>query len=472
MKTNFSTNLIVAFSKGLINFAFNSLTGTYEKKAEIIINDVLRDDYNSGHQFVCTFDNYIFYNTGKQILRFNTNFEEVISKKIRLLNLVDMETYLNYFLRNFTPLEEAGETSYEEKRQHYLKEFQNDERTAITIGAIATNGKNIFVAGEGSLIVYNSDLEELSRVNLDIGPPVKNAHDILIHEDTVYLLDNIFQPIYFFKINISDINNIKITERHQQHFPYRHLDEQWLNPSLDQWLITAGSDVLIYSISEEKRLFSIMKTYDSSNISYLRFEQKRKERLKKQEEEEFVLDFSYEESLSEEYEVVEYDHEINQRAAQQQSAPRPKIKNLYKIDEARIEESLRALKESETEEEGIIEDYFIDKNSLVLEEGFRILATTNLPPIWAVLVGKEKKCYLAKVESENHEISFSDFLDLDLTSKGFLIKSYANYLFIVTRWGKSLKIIDIEGQAKIVFSQEFYFSDSQFGKIMDMCPYS
>lgn len=61
MKTNFSTGLIVAFSKGLINFAFNGLTGNYEKKAEVIINDILRDDYNTGHQFVCMFSNYIFY---------------------------------------------------------------------------------------------------------------------------------------------------------------------------------------------------------------------------------------------------------------------------------------------------------------------------------------------------------------------------------------------------------------------------
>jgi hypothetical protein len=37
MKTNFSTNLIVAFSKGLINFAFNSLTGTYEKKLRLLL---------------------------------------------------------------------------------------------------------------------------------------------------------------------------------------------------------------------------------------------------------------------------------------------------------------------------------------------------------------------------------------------------------------------------------------------------
>jgi hypothetical protein len=260
MKTNFSTGLIVAFSKGLINFAFNGLTGTYEKKAEVIINDVLRDDYNTGHQFVCMFSNYIFYNTGKQILRFNTNFEEVISKKIRLLNLVDLERYLQNMLSNLARLKEAEETSYEEKRQHYLKEFHNHERTSITIGAIATDGKNLFVAGEGSLIVYNSDLEELSRVNLEIGPPVKNAHDILIHEDTVYLLDNIFHPIYIFKINISDINNIKITEKNYQGFPYRHLNDQWLNPSLDQWLMTAGDsrDVLIYSMSEEKRLFSIL----------------------------------------------------------------------------------------------------------------------------------------------------------------------------------------------------------------------
>jgi hypothetical protein len=81
-------------------------------------------------------------------------------------------------------------------------------------------------------------------------------------------------------------------------------------------------------MSEEKRLFSIIKTYDSSNISYLRFEQKRKERLKKQEE--FVFDFPDEESLLEDYEVVEYDDEINQRAAQQQLAPRPKIKNYIK----------------------------------------------------------------------------------------------------------------------------------------------
>lgn len=475
LKRDFTQGLIVAFSKGLINFVFNSSTGTYEIKTEITVPVLSRYSDQAGHQFACILDDYIFYTTEQNILRFNSTFEEVITKKLK--NIYTEEA-MEQALKHLAQREEAGESISEEERQRYLTNAQKDGEGLLSIGAISTNGKNIFVAAEGSLIVFNHSLEELSRVNLDMAYSVKNAHNILVYENIVYLLDNIFHPIYIFKVNISDINNIEITEKHDLGllFYYRHLSEQWLNPTLNQWLIlgnhqgpTGGNEeVVIYSMGQDDNLFSRVQTYDSRNIDYL-WSMKQLEQEKEQEEEP-VFNFLDEESLLEEYEVCEYGdtEEIKQ---QKELNKKNQLKDLYKVDEARIEESLSIVEELKLKEG--MEDNFIIPENLVLQEGFRILAITNLPPIWAVVIGKEDKFCLAKVESENHEISFSDFLDLEfeLSHEEFIIKAHDNYLFIVARSSKILKIIDLKEQAKIVFSQEFSFSESQFGKIIDICPY-
>jgi len=83
-------------------------------------------------------------------------------------------------------------------------------------------------------------LNELSRAKLDTDW-AKNAHDVLVHGDTAYLLDNLMFPVFLFRVNIANPGDIRITEKIDFTGINPHLDGQWLNPKLKQWLVVHSS---------------------------------------------------------------------------------------------------------------------------------------------------------------------------------------------------------------------------------------
>ncbi|MEM4702933.1 MAG: hypothetical protein QXP53_00375 [Candidatus Pacearchaeota archaeon] len=262
------------------------------------------------------------------------------------------------------------------------KEIEWEEGTgaeSCLISSLATDGKNIFVSANGSLIVFNKNLNQLSRVELKIYNTNKNAHDILIYDNNAYLLDNRLIPTYLFRVNIENPSNIKIKEQIEVQGINQHLVGQWLNPEFDQWCViqsegtTIGSyqNVHIYPIKEGK-------------------------------------------------------------------TPR-KVQHIYEHGRYILRNQLR---------EGT--------------ENTEILAVTELPPIWAV-VQKNNKYYLAKINSENDNISFTNFTDLELGNAGYwskaIIKQKDKYLFIAFK--NLLRVFDTE-QQRIILSQEFGISIQDF----------
>lgn len=209
LKGPLPTNLLVASQNGLINFTYDQSKKIYVKKSEVYLFDVFdkitgKDTYP---EQIVTCNNYIFVRLQNKILRIDYKFKNPVSKKF-------------------------GST-----------------------GALATDGKNIFVSADNFFIALDLDLKELSRVDID-----KNAHNILIYKNTAYLLDNIVTPVYLFRIDLSRLKNIQITDRFELHGIYAHLDGQWINPELGQWLVIqsyshqggCGQIVHIYSIDKSK----------------------------------------------------------------------------------------------------------------------------------------------------------------------------------------------------------------------------
>lgn len=109
------------------------------------------------------------------------------------------------------------------------------------VGSIAEDRGAIFVGADGCLFCLSENLEELSWVDLGFGEdhmnPNKNVDDILIYKDVAYLLDDIMAPMLIFKANVSDFNNISITETGEKWGVNSHLSLQLVNPELDQWII-------------------------------------------------------------------------------------------------------------------------------------------------------------------------------------------------------------------------------------------
>lgn len=124
---------------------------------------------------------------------------------------------------------------------HVLIKMDNNFRPLSSrifncIGSMATDGKNIFLSADNSFMVLNTNLATLSQVGLFN----KNAHDIIIYENTAYLLDNIVFPIFVFRIDIQNTEEIKIKERNQIEVVNGHLDAHCLKPELNQWLILSS----------------------------------------------------------------------------------------------------------------------------------------------------------------------------------------------------------------------------------------
>ncbi len=127
------------------------------------------------------------------------------------------------------------------------------------MGRMETTKDNLFVSTKnGNFISFNEDLEELSSVKLNN----KYAHDFIIHEDVAYLLDNIMFPIYIFKVDVKNPNNIEIMKRIEISGINHHLSTHWINPELDRWMVvqtqsTRGggwSSVIFYSMSKARKV--------------------------------------------------------------------------------------------------------------------------------------------------------------------------------------------------------------------------
>ncbi|MBA7510480.1 hypothetical protein ES705_02465 [subsurface metagenome] len=217
LERTFPHGLIVASQNGLANLVYNPSNQTYEKQAGIIL---------SGITGIVRYDNHIFVSTENEVLKLDSKFEKLNSKKF-------------------------GD-----------------------ISAIAIDNKNIFISADSSFIALDKNLEELNRVKLEHNGWQKNAHDILIYKNTAYLLDNIMRPLFLFRVNIENPRNIQITERITFHGINAHLDAQWLNPKLTQWLVLqsyghrggSGKVVHIYPMDKDKEILATQEIFSHRRI--------------------------------------------------------------------------------------------------------------------------------------------------------------------------------------------------------------
>ncbi len=105
------------------------------------------------------------------------------------------------------------------------------------ISSMAVNDENVFIAVETDFIILNKELEEVSRLFLEIRMD-KEIDNIIIHDNKAYLMDNIRYPIYLFCVDVTNIKLPKIITTifllDVEIYPLN----QWLNTEDEQWLLT------------------------------------------------------------------------------------------------------------------------------------------------------------------------------------------------------------------------------------------
>jgi len=321
--------LVLVHREGLVALAYPTENGTCDKRAELPLQ---------GARAVIACGDIIFVSTEDELLVFDRTFAQSTSRKFGKM------------------------------------------------GAIATDGQNVFVGADGSFIALSRDLQELDRVRLEFEGPVhpdKNAHDILIYGDTAYLLDNIMGPLYLFRADIKDPTNLQIQESIVFQGINAHLERQWLNPELNQWCV--------------------------------------------------VQSFAHRGGSG-------------------------KIVHIYRMDEGK----------EQTAAQAIFSQLRIPEKK---EEGFDIKGATHSPPIWAAVQDVEEKYYLARVESTDNRLSFSDLFQLHFSDRhrDIILRRRDDYLFIAPKFGSLLYIISVEQHPTILLSKDL--KEDHIEAIVDILPY-
>lgn len=262
-------------------------------------------------------------------------------------------------------------------------------RSLKDIEKLATDSKNVFLCAENSFICLDNNLNELSRVELICGGYKKNAHSIVIYNQAAYLLDNLMFPRFILKIDISDVYKMRITRQIEITGINQHLNAQWLNPQLDQWIVVqiwghkigAGENLVIYSLTADKEEpLAVQQIFNASRL------------------------------------------------------PQEK------------------------------------------QEGFRIMAVTPVPPLWAIIKDAQENPSLARLDSDAEKIEFIKIMDLNSTKKQLnnwhdtaIVKLRNNLLIFAYECENLIAAVDILREPKLLFSQSF--RDFNVRAIIDIFPY-
>ena len=99
------------------------------------------------------------------------------------------------------------------------------------------------VAVGGRVIVLGATFRKLSSLRL-LKSDHKSAHDILIRGTTAYILDNIYRPIWAFRVDLRDLKQPTLLQTIDFAGVNVHLSFQWLNAPRKIWSIVRDQSVL------------------------------------------------------------------------------------------------------------------------------------------------------------------------------------------------------------------------------------
>ena len=127
--------------------------------------------------------------------------------------------------------------------------------------ALEASGEYVFATADGKFYTLDKNLKKLGEVTL-LEQGFKDAHNILLYKNFAYLLDNVVNPIYLFKVDVGNLRQPKILKEIELFGINYHLQNQWLDPEKNRWVIVEnstsmmgqGQGLLVYNMETSKEL--------------------------------------------------------------------------------------------------------------------------------------------------------------------------------------------------------------------------
>lgn len=180
-------DIVIVDEEGIKSLSYNARTQQYDVKKSLVMEDAL---------LVSIAKEDIFAGTTKGILRLNKNFE-----------------------KTHTGLSDSA------------------------IAALEIFGDYVFATADGKFYALDKDLNKLGEVTL-LEQGFKDAHDILLYKNFAYLLDNVVNPIYLYKVDIGNLRQPKVLKEIELFGINYHLQNQWLDPEKNRWMIVGDSTTM------------------------------------------------------------------------------------------------------------------------------------------------------------------------------------------------------------------------------------
>ena len=122
-----------------------------------------------------------------------------------------------------------------------LLRLDTDLRVAARreVGAFASMAAHegvLYVAGH-SLRTFDRDLNLLDEVELPLKESWagKMAHDLIVHDGTAYLIDDVVMPLYVLRVDVRDPRDLRVIDRQEIHGG--HLPGHWIDARNARWFV-------------------------------------------------------------------------------------------------------------------------------------------------------------------------------------------------------------------------------------------
>lgn len=114
---------------------------------------------------------------------------------------------------------------------------RRDAREHDGTPAIAATDDRIYAASETEFTVFDDELTELGTARLPPGLQGKDMEDLVIHGDSAYIVDDVMEPLYLLRVDITDPSKPRYAEAVEILEVNQTLGEQWIVPERNLWMV-------------------------------------------------------------------------------------------------------------------------------------------------------------------------------------------------------------------------------------------
>lgn len=110
--------------------------------------------------------------------------------------------------------------------------------------AVTATDDFIYTASEDGFFVFDTELTLVGSARLPSDLQGKEMEEVLLHNNTAYIVDDLLYPLYLLKVDITDPTQPRYTEVVRITGVNQTLTDQWIVPEANKWMVVQKSTTM------------------------------------------------------------------------------------------------------------------------------------------------------------------------------------------------------------------------------------